>query len=907
MSALTDLRYSARSFMRSPGLTLALLFTIALGIGSNASVYGFVRGLVARDIPLPAADRVVSLFARDAQLSTGLVSYQDFQSLKNDDAFEWVGAAHESQGSIVLSDRSAIMSVAAVTPELADLFNLSLDEGVVISHRAWQLEFGSKAQVSGEPIRIDAVATHVSGVAPEWLEGVYRDRPVDIWMPLGEQTLQGVEPGRRSLWILARLRDGVSSDQAQAAVDRRVSGVGGWPRHGIIGAQAAVDARRTSADQIGVLRYTGMTPEIAAGLSRVGTLLRVAAAAVFLIACANVASFLLGRASARSHEISVRIALGASRAQLVRQLLSDNVLMSVTGGALGVLLAVWTSQIVPALFFDQDAEQLAFAPDVFAIVVASAACCAIMIICGLIPLLEIRHDRPAAVLQRESASPSSAGRHLRSGLVVAQMTACCVLVICTGLLLHGLRTALETTVGRRMGEPILATVHARHDSVLTYFRDVERAAQSVAGISGLAWAGKAPGSSPTWQSLHIEPANVPLREVTMDVVAFTRDSLPLIVLPPIAGRMFGGRDTAQTCRVAIVNEEAAEELFDGNAAGRSIEDAAGARVEIIGVLATRRAEHAAVRNRPTIYYYAAQTGTTLDHTGPARFRVPTGPTTATAVLDANIVSARYFEAVGLSPIAGRVFPEEPATGVCRVAVINQEAAEQYFDGNAVGAAVIDSAGRRTEIIGVVRSALLGTFQRPAEPAIYFPMVQDTPHGMTLILGARDTNRQMVAEVRRRVEAVPGRGLLPPVVKTLDEHMSQTALAPLRIATVLVGASATTALTLGVLGLYGALTDSARRRRREVALRIALGAQGWRLIRQVLEEGGRLAGAGGLAGMLGSLLAARLLGGITPIDSSITGWVWLTAPLVLATAVGIASVLPVRRALMVNPVTIMRDT
>jgi len=145
-----------------------------------------------------------------------------------------------------------------------------------------------------------------------------------------------------------------------------------------------------------------------------------------------------------------------------------------------------------------------------------------------------------------------------------------------------------------------------------------------------------------------------------------------------------------------------------------------------------------------------------------------------------------------------------------------------------------------------------------------------------------------------------------LVRTLDAYLSQTALAPLRIATLIVGASATTAFVLSVLGLFGALTDAARQRRRELAVRIALGAQRRHVIFQVLWEGGRLAGAGALAGTLGSLLLSRILTRIAPANASPALWIWLAAPLVLAGAVAIASVLPTRKALIVNPVTIMRD-
>jgi len=391
----------------------------------------------------------------------------------------------------------------------------------------------------------------------------------------------------------------------------------------------------------------------------------------------------------------------------------------------------------------------------------------------------------------------------------------------------------------------------------------------------------------------------------MDVAAFAPRSIAIVTVPPVAGRMFGSGDTAQTCTVAIINEEAAEDLFDGDAVGRSIEDPAGQRVEIIGVVGTRKPAGSTERNRPTIYYYAEQTGTPLDQVGPARFRVPVRPEPARGVLDTNMVSSTYFYAMGLSASAGKLFPDDPAPGTCRVGVVNEEAAERYFGGNAVGGAVVDGAGRRTEIVGVVRSAVLRTSQRRVEPAIYFPMAQDFRPGMTLMLGAREPTDAMLAAVQRRLDGVPG-GKGSPVVTTLDAHLSRTALATDRIATVLVGASAATALTLGVLGLYGALTDAARQRHREIAVRIALGAQGWRVIRQVLAEGLRLAGAGTVAGMLGSLLVARWLARVSPSAASPTAWVLLAAPLVLVGVVAIASVLPARRALAVDPLTITRN-
>jgi predicted permease len=867
-----------------------LLGTIALGIGSNASVLGFVRGSLARSLPLPGIDTIVSLFARDSQDGFGPVSYESYLSLqKRRDVFELLGAGRETQATVVSGERNSVMSVAAVTPELARLLQLSLDGGVAISHRVWQVEFAAKPDVVATPIRIDGVDTHVGQVVPDWLEGLYVGRAVDVWMPVREPSSQGGGRESRTFWLLGRLRAGVSADEAQAALN----------------------ATRSATDAIAVLPYTGMAADASSGMARITGLLRLAGGAVFFIACANVASFLLARASGRSHETSVRVALGASRGQLAKGLLSDSALISVTGGAFGMLLALWTTDIVPALLFEEDAERLVFAPDLVSTALVSAVCVGITMACGLVPFFDLRHDNPAAVLKREAAGPSRTLRRLRAALVIAQMACCCVLVVSTALLLDGFRSALQTNLGQRLGQPVLATAEAgllftRPDLGLKYFQDLEQAALTVPGIFATAWVGMLPGSRPAWTPVRVEPPQLPLRNAIMDVVPFTPASLADVRMPPTAGRMFGGGDTAHSCRVVVVNEDAAAELFDGDAVGRSIEAPSGQRVEIIGIVASRQPETGTRRSRPTIYYYPQQTGGSAEESGPTMIRVPMKLPLVDAMLDANVVSRSYFDAMGLAPTAGSLFSDESVIERCRGGVINQEAAELYFGGNAVGGAVIDGVGRRTEIVGVVRSAVLRTSQRRVEPTIYFPMAQDFRPRMTLILGAVGTSDELLGSVARRLDGVPG-GRGPLRVRTLAAHMARTALASERIATVLVAASAITALALGVLGLYGAMSDAARERRREVALRIALGARGRRIVQQVLVDGLRLAAAGTVAGMLGSVVVARSLVWIAPQTGLPAVWVWVAAPIVLLAAVAVASVLPARRALAVDPLTIMRDS
>jgi predicted permease len=892
VSLQNDLRYSARSFARTPGITVALVLTIALGIGSNAAVQGFVRGLIVRDMPSLDIDGVVSVLGAEGEGAAGPLSYDEFLSIKaRTDAFEWVGAARESQGAATVNGRSLILPVAAITPELASLFQLSSEGRVVISHRLRQSELGDRPDLRAETVRIDGAEARVAGMAPDWFDGLHLGRPVDIWIELHEASLSETDRRSRTVWVLGRLRAGVSIDRAETLIN----------------------TGRQQAGMIRVAPYTGMTPDMAGGLSRIGVLLRAAAGAVFFIACANVASLLLSRGSARAHETSVRVALGARRAQLTRQLLCDSVLISVAGGAVGLLLAMWTTNIVPALFFDRDASAVVFAPDLTGIVVAATACVAITIACGLVPLFEVRDDRPAAVLQREGTGPSPLMRRVRMSLVVMQMALCCVLVIATGLLLASFRSALATSVGNRLSKPILATLSSRpagsrYETTragLSFFERIEEAARSVAGVTPRAWAATLPGGLPAWQRVYVEPPEVSVRAAAMEVAPFTPATLSEVLTPPVAGRLFGGQDTPRACRVAIVNEEAERDVFGGEAVGTAIDDPAGLPVEIIGVVRTRRAEGASDPVRPKIYYYAAQTAIPLESPGSGQFKVPAPRRRTAAALDSNVVSAGYFAAMGWLPAGGRLFSDRPEAGGCRVAVVNEQAAELHFDGNAVGASVIDSAGRRTQIIGVVRATPLRTLQGRIEPAIYFPMVQDFLPGMTVILESQDASDAVLASLFRKLSAVPGRGRGEVVVRTLDSHLSKTALAPLRIATTLVGASAATALALGVLGLYGAMADAARQRRRELAVRIALGAQGWRVIRQVVSEGARLAVAGTVAGMLGSILVARSLAQVAP-NGGAAPWVWVAAPLVLVGVVAVASVLPARRALTVDPLTITRS-
>jgi hypothetical protein len=643
--------------------------------------------------------------------------------------------------------------------------------------------------------------------------------------------------------------------------------------------------------------------EAADSISRIGQLLRAAAIAVFAIACANVASFLLARAAARTRETAVRVAIGAGRKQLLRQVLADSLVIAVAGAAAGAILAFWIARVVPAFLFDEDAQKMIFAADPRGVALITVAGAAIAIVCGLLPIIETRDD-PGAIIQRESSGPSRRSIRLAAGLVVVQMTACTLLVISTGLLFTGFRSALQTSAGRRLADPIVVSMEALQTSSkaveatsgLRYFDDAVRAARDVASATSVAWAANVPGNRPILQSFEFEDADLPLREMSFVATPFTTHTLDTLIMPPAAGRLFGTRDAGR-CGGVVITTEAARDIGPEPIVGRSIETPAGDWADIVGVVDVRD------ESVPRVFHYTPGDDAPAPE-AMATYRAPQLMPSQATVLDVNIVSANYFDFMGFPLVDGRNFTQ--TADPCRVAIVNQEAADLYFNGDAVGAAIIDRLGRRTRIIGVVESARLRAAGRAVAPTVYFPMEQDFLFRMTLIAETGGIDRATLDRLRRRLAAIPGGREDRIIVRTLDDHLSRTAFAPERIATVLVGSSATIALVLGMLGLYGLMSEASRRRQREFALRIALGARGGHVFGQVIAEGARLVIAGIVAGMLGSVLVAQSISRIAPANAPLSPWIWIAAPLTLALAVTVASALPARKAIASDPLLIMKD-
>lgn len=399
------------------------------------------------------------------------------------------------------------------------------------------------------------------------------------------------------------------------------------------------------------------------------------------------------------------------------------------------------------------------------------------------------------------------------------------------------------------------------------------------------------------QAFDVETPDMATRSITLTSTPFTNGTFSTLITPPIAGRLFGVADRGP-CGGVVITREAARDIGVEPIIGRSIETPSGQWAEIVGVVA------ALDDTTPRVYHYMPDAEPPYPSPEPATYRSLHYNSAPRIELDVNVVARNYFEFMGLPLTAGRDFDAAP--DACRVAIVNEEASNAHFGGNAVGGAIIDGRGRRTSIIGVVGSNRLRASQRPVQPTLYFPIDQDYLFRMTMIAETNGTSAAMLRQLHRRLELIPGGREDRIIVTTLDRHLSRTAYAPERVASVLIGASATIALVLGMLGLYGTMSDAARRRQREFALRIALGARSGHVIQQVVAEGMKLVVAGSVLGMAGSILVARSVSTIAPVDGLPSPLIWIAAPLTLALAVVIAAVLPARRATAADPLTIMRD-
>jgi predicted permease len=602
---LQDLRYGVRILAKQPGFTAVAVLALALGIGVNTAILSAVNGFVLRPLPVEKPEElVVPYWGRKTDTQVwGKFSYANYMDVREQNkSFSDLCAWSEASAGISSSEsRSAgereraevvwgelvsgnYFDVMGVKPMLGRGFSAEEDRTpnahpvTVISYPLWERRFNRDAGIVGKTIYLNGQPFTVIGVMPEsFLGGAFFLRKA-FWAPL----MMSQKFGRRAEWntdrtyqvfnLYGRLKPGVTMAQAEKDLNLVAENLGRlYPKEN-------ADTRIQLMTELGG-RYEGATKMIRYG----GFLALCISGLVLLLACANVANLMLARAVTRSREIGIRLAIGASRGRIVRQLLTESVLLSSLGGVLGLALAYWGSGLILATFPPVPYPiSLDFSPDGYVLKWMMAVSLLTGIVFGLAPALLASRTNLVAVIKGMAMIPSQGRRHWnpRGALVVAQVTISIVVLICAGLFIRSLREVRQTDPGfdtenlvTMMINPSLLAYDDK-ETTKRFFPELLRRIEAQPGVRAAALVNEMPLAvghvtrGPIVKEGEIDPP--PNQGVNSDCVYVTPKYFETLRVPLIQGRDFTDRDDLEAPRVVIINQEFARRFYGGeqNALGK---------------------------------------------------------------------------------------------------------------------------------------------------------------------------------------------------------------------------------------------------------------------------------------------------------------------------------------------------
>ena len=836
---LQDLRHAVRALLRTPGFTLVTVVTLALGIGANTAIFSIVNGVVLQPLGYPKPEQLMFLTSRFPaqgfdQFWVSPPEFFEFRELNQ--SFAEVGAFTTGEVNLMAADRPRRVRSAAVTDELMRALQVPPASGrlfakgetdvtsqpgppgtppptppqvVILSHELWQSAFGGR-EVLGQTVEINGLAREVIGIMPPGADVM--DNRTEVWLPLGLNPANRQNRGNHYLYLIGRLKDGVTPDAAQSEL---ASLIASWSertgvKQHVFAPLPAPLPGQTNPGAGHVLQMEPVQEEIVGSASRAIWVLQASVGFVLLIACANLANLLLARAETRHREFAVRTALGAGRSRLLQQFMTEGVLLSVTGGLLGLILARVGIQAILRAYPNSLPRTAEVTVDPTVLLFTLGVSVITGIVFGFAPIMHTRIAGLAAALKEGGArgATSSARHHVRRGLVVAEVALAVMLVIGAGLLLRTVYNLSSVDAGFDRSRLVTFAVAVPAAS----YPQASQRAQLYQRLLGR------------------------LRELPG-----VQGATAMSGLPP--ERQVNANDTD------IENYTAPPEGPFEN----------------------------------VDYYQNVATG--------------------------------YFETMGIPIVEGRAFTETDASPSNPVTVVNETMVRTFWkDQNPIGQRV-RPGGPSTPwvtVIGVAKDVKQGGLDKKTGTELYFLVDQtanlagggQAPTVMNVVL--RTT--MPASAVATAVEsAVREADRTVPVVRLREMNaVFDESIRRPRLLAQLLGAFAGLALLLAAIGTYGVLSYSVLERRREIGIRMALGAKQGSVLAQIMKQGLTLAAVGVAAGLAGAFALSRVLSallfGVQPTDPATMAAVVGT----IAVVATVACALPAWRASRVDPIVVLRE-
>jgi predicted permease len=632
-----DLRYVLRLLAKSPGFTAVAVFSLALGIGANTAIFTLINALLLRDVPVEHPEQLVRLRAvrRDGKVPFSYPMFREVE--RNQRVFTaligWglgtmlnVDVNGVPQQSRVMAVTGNCYSELGVTPLLGRLFTpedsnpSNADFNVaVLGYEFWQRRFGGVPDVVGKQIRIESRLFTIIGVTRKWFTGMTVGEPPDITVPITAypSLVEGNEftLGDRSiLWIspMGRLKDNVTIEQARAQLQSF------WPDLLLDTASTETPGLRRQTFLSMGLELSSAERGFASGLreqfSRPLYVLAAIVGLILLVACVNLANLMLARAAARSHEMSVRVAIGASRWSLAQQVLTESLVLSLAGALLGLAIAFWGSRLLVLLMAGRGlvVESLDLAPDLRVLSITISVALLTGILFGVAPAWRSSREDPAALLQQNARSLSRGSGRLAKLLIVTQIALSMILLLGAGLLVNSFEKLRNLDLGFRKESVLQFSLYPRpggyeHVDIAAYHHQLLERISAIPGVATACLSTAEIPSADVWHDSASVASSDPStsEQVMTNAADVSPDFFRTLGVPLLKGRSFNQTDSQRQAHVAVVSSSLARRLFPGgNAIGRHIRFGfmpETQNLEIVGIAADARLFNLRDPAMPAIY------------------------------------------------------------------------------------------------------------------------------------------------------------------------------------------------------------------------------------------------------------------------------------------------------------------